>query len=479
MPDDREVIAAAQERVDKRKKAERNGLAERNGQAERSAADPSDSQADFEIESLDGLCPKAIRWIVPRRIPLGKVVMFAGDGGHGKSGLTLYLAACTSKGKAAFGQEYSKPLQGDTLIIQCEDDWEDTITPRLLAFGADMKHIHRLKRRDENGKALSFCLAHYQALERLLKKYPAIKLVVIDPAGAYIGSGVDDHKESELRALLGPLAELAARMGVTILLVKHFSKSPTVKAVSKISGSAAYANSVRAAFVVLPDEMDQDRALFLPVKWNIGRVPKGLAFRRTTVTDERVDEILRPFEISEEDRRRIGEAVFNLDWEGEVDTTADSHLADLVRAARGPSKVEACMEWLKEFLAEFAYPDKELQAAAEGKGFTFDNLKDAKARLRNKNHANPPLYSQAKGFRGVWWNGFGSPESWTLRPPPQTPQTGKTPGNNGVHQSGVNLCTPQTGEHSENPGKSSSLGSLGGLENDSDLDIPPDWLGPD
>jgi DNA primase len=401
----------------------------------------------LQTSCISGLRPKPIRWISPKRIPLGKVVLVAGDGGHGKSMVTLHLTARLSRGEPAFGLDDPDSIRGETLLIQCEDDWEDTVLPRLLALGADLAKIHRQEGiRGCDGKVMPFCLAHYAALEKTLEENPVIKLVVIDPAGAYIGSGIDDHKDSELRSLLGPLAELAARCGVTILLVKHFSKAPTVKAVNKISGSTGYVNAVRAAFVVLPDEENTDRALFLPVKFNIGRRPKGLAFRRVELPSAKVDEILRPFsELTADDRQRIGEAIFTLEWEGEVDATADDQLADAQRSERGPNKVEKCTEWLKQFLAEYAYPSDEIKAAASKAGFSFDNLKQAKKILKSDG-----LVSTNQGtFGGVWWNGFGRPDQWLRRPE-------KSASPDSPH-------SPQCGKPSENHRDSSIVGNVGNV----------------
>jgi hypothetical protein len=423
----------------------------------------SDESALLATTPLSSLRPKPVRWLVPRYVPLGKVVLVAGDGGHGKSTLALHLAACLSRGAPAFGLDDPQPPAGDTLLIQCEDDWEDTVLPRLLALGADLGRIHRQDGvRGADGKLAPFCLAHYQTLERTLTERPEIKLVVIDPAGAYIGPGVDDHKDSELRALLGPLAELAARRRVTILLVKHFSKAPTAKAVSKISGSTGYVNSVRAAFVVLPDQGDEDRALFLPVKFNIGRRPKGRAFRRVSLAADAVDAILQPFEeLSSDDRRRIGEAVFTLNWEGEVDVTADAHLAETMRAERGPKKAERCADWLKAFLQEHAYPSDEILAAAREHGFTFDNVKEAKAALKAAG-----LRSTNRGsYQGTWWCGFGHPDQWRRRPEkgaphsPHSPHNGATPGDN--HRAPANV---------------GSVGSVGSADPET---IKGPWVAPD
>jgi hypothetical protein len=68
-------------------------------------------------------------------------------------------------------------------------------------------------------------MSHYEQLESYLKDHPETRLVIIDPAGAYIGPDVDDYKDSELRALLGPLAQLAARRNVTIILIKHLVRA--------------------------------------------------------------------------------------------------------------------------------------------------------------------------------------------------------------------------------------------------------------
>jgi hypothetical protein len=411
---------------------------------ERNGTGTEERPSVLVLESLAAMRPRPIRWLVRPYIPQGKIVLIAGDGGHGKSALTLHLAACLSRGVPALGLSCPESLAGDTLLIQCEDDWEDTIMPRLLAHGAAASHIHRQKgvSTGQGGEDRPFTLADYKALERTLKANPAIRLVVIDPAGAYVGAKVDDHRDSELRTLLGPLAELAAATGVTILLVKHFNKGPNAKAVHKISGSVGYVNTVRAAFVVLPAENDKDCSYFLPVKFNLARTPKGLSFRRVNLSREEANEILAPFaELSEDDRQRIEETLFRLvDWQ-ESDADAEAMQRD-----RGPSKVERCCEWLKEFLREYAFPDKELLTAAKQAGFTFDNLKNAKVRLRQD---NPPLRSAAKQFRGVWWNGFGDPDSWKLRPENDAPQTPQT------HETGQ---TP-----SENHRAPSSLGSLGSL----------------
>src|SRR5262249_50064535 len=154
--------------------------------------------------------------------------------------LSLDLAACLSRGRAALGLDYKPLPPSEVLLISCEDDFSDTIAPRLLAAEADLSRIFKVDGiKDEGGKITPFGMWHYQEMEATLRARPNIRLVVIDPAGAYIGnSGVDDYKDSELRTLLGPMADVAARLEVIILLIKHLIKGATTRAVHKVSGSA-------------------------------------------------------------------------------------------------------------------------------------------------------------------------------------------------------------------------------------------------
>src|SRR5262249_27236348 len=162
---------------------------------------------------------------------------------------------------------------------------------------------------------------------------------------------VDDHKDAELRTLLGPLSELAARRGVTILLIKHINRNAGAQAVHRVTGSSGYVNTVRAAFLVAADE-DNGRKLFLPLKCNLAAKTAGLAFRTAAVPPEEAAAILAPFpDLGEEDRARLQEQLFRLEWLGPVDVTADEALAR--RGGKDdPSDVDRAAEWLAKFLAK-------------------------------------------------------------------------------------------------------------------------------
>jgi hypothetical protein len=360
----------------------------------------SSEQRRLDTTALTMIKPEPVSWLVPGQLPLGKLVLIAGAGGLGKSSITLDLAAALTRGRAAFGLEYEAAPPGEVLLITCEDDYADTVVPRLLAAGADLGRIHRVNGlQPEKDKPTDFSLAHYLELENELKARPGVRLVVIDPAGAYVGrTGVDDHKDSALRSLLGPLSELAARCRVTIVLIKHVNKGVTAKAVDRVTGSVAYVNTVRAAFVVCPDKDDDELKLFLPLKFNLGPKPQGLSYRTEPLHEDEAHGVLTPFtHLKDDDRRRLAEQLFRIGWQGPVEIDADEAMAAAEKKDKEPNKVARAAQWLQEFLAKHAYPSDEVFKAGEHAGFTKDNVYKAKEQLGDAVRA-----SNRGSFRGKW-----------------------------------------------------------------------------
>jgi hypothetical protein len=369
-----------------------------------------------------------VKYLVPNYVPLGKQVVWAGDGGLGKSMLTLDLIACLTTGRPCLGLAYDACPPCDVLLINCEDDVADTIYPRLLAAGADLGRVFMVDGiKTKEGKTAPFSLAHYEAMNKELRERPGIRLAVIDPAGAFIGrTGIDDHKDSQLRALLGPLTEVAGQRSVTILLVKHVTKGVTPKAVHKVSGSAGYVNAVRAASLIAPDPDAENRQLFLPLKNNLCAKARAIPYETQALPAAEAERLLEPFtELSDEDRRLLAAQLFRIRYFGQVDVNADDVMTRQAREKKEPNKVEKAVAWLERFLETYAYPSDEILAAAQAQGFTFDNVKEAKTLLKAKGFRS----SNRGRFGGVWWTGKGHPDNWRMRPAPYTPHTPHYPHN--------------------------------------------------
>ncbi len=220
-----------------------------------------------------------LRWLWQDRLPLGKLSILAGNPGLGKSTLSLDAAARVSTGRP--WPDGSPTIKGDVLIFSCEDGIADTILPRSENAGADLARVHAVTgvRRPGAKSEAAFSLSEdLDLLESALRTWPEVRLIIIDPIGAYVGR-VDSHKDAEVRSVLGPLAALADRYSAAVLGLMHLSKSQLSSALYRLIGSIAFVAAARSALLVTEDPDDAERRLVVPIKCNLARRPPGLAYR--------------------------------------------------------------------------------------------------------------------------------------------------------------------------------------------------------
>ncbi len=324
------------------------------------------------VVNLATVAPEAVTWLWPGRIARGKLTLVVGDPGLGKSYLTQDAAARTTRGLP--WPDGSIAPCGDVVILTAEDGLADTIRPRFDALNGDPARVYVLtaiRTGDrERGVDLSQDLAH---LESLMARVRA-RLVVVDPVSAYLGKA-DSYRDTEVRAVLAPVAGLAERTGAAIIGVMHLTKGQQRQAIHRTQGNVAFVAAARAVFAVAEDREDPTRRLFLPVKMNIAPKPPGLAYRLVASGD-----------------------VARLEWETEpVDVTADDALA-------GPelpgdrSEREEAKSFLRDLLADGPVSANEVKKAARGAGIADRTLFRAKTDLS--------VRVEKTGFRDGW--------TWTL-----------------------------------------------------------------
>ncbi|MCH8151329.1 MAG: AAA family ATPase [Planctomycetes bacterium] len=229
---------------------------------------------ELDVQRVSDIESKEVRWLWKKRVPLGKGTLLAGYPGVSKSLATLDWAARVSAG---LDWPLGEPNEaGDVIILSAEDDASDTIKPRLVAAGADTDRCHVIFAVKHRGKERLFTLKDDLAkLERLLKRLPETRLVIIDPISAYLGD-VNSWKDSEVRAVLAPLSKLAAEHDVAIVMVTHLNKKDT-DSINRVSGSGAFVAAPRAAYLFARD--DTDLCHMASLKLNITKRPTTLSYR--------------------------------------------------------------------------------------------------------------------------------------------------------------------------------------------------------
>ena len=226
------------------------------------------------------IAPEPIRWLWRDRIALGKVTIIAGDPGLGKSLVTIAMAAHVSKGQP-WPVDGSPCEAGDVIILSAEDDPADTLRPRLDAAGADVsrvsivKSVRSIPRGGDQPISRMFSLrADLKAMQLAALRLPACRLIIIDPISAYL-DGTDSHNNADVRAVLAPMAEIAAAVGAAFVCVSHFNKGTGSSAMYRTTGSLAFVAAARAAFAVSRDKDNPARRLMLPIKNNLAPESTG------------------------------------------------------------------------------------------------------------------------------------------------------------------------------------------------------------
>jgi hypothetical protein len=376
------------------------------------AADGSASGEDELIAvPASGISPKPIHWLVPDFVPLNGITLIGGDGGYGKSALSLDLASAVSRGVAWGGLTYKPPAPADVMLIGCEDSWEHTVVPRLYAAGADVRRVITIQGvKTSEGNKSHWYLDRIDLIARHLDRQPEIKVVIIDPAQAFLPPGVDDHKDAEVRLALAPLTTLADERSIAVVLIRHLNKNENATAGNRFGGSRGWVNLARAAFLVLPDPDDEanERRLFLIVKRNLTKRSGGLAFKAQQ-WPEMNDLPFDASHLSEKDREALAGQLFTIDWQGEVSISPDDAMKSLRQGSKDDEgEDDRCSEWLEEFLSVYAYPSSEVFDAGKQKGYSKKRIYKAKDVLEIK--------PAKMGWAGGWVWGKGPKDSWVKRP---------------------------------------------------------------
>lgn len=326
---------------------------------------------------LNTVTTKPIKWLYPGKIPLSKLTILAGDPDVGKTFLTLDIASRVSTGTN--WPDGAENVAGNVLILSAEDDLSDTIVPRLKSANANLDRIHSLQtltkydsKAQKSFETIPTLTNDFEALEKEISLIQP-KLLIIDPINAYL-PGIDTHRDAELRAkVFAPLKNLAEKYETAILCVMHLNKGSSQNAKHRISGSIAYVAASRGTWLIVADKDDSTRKVMIPVKFNIGPKPDGMAYK-----------------IIQNDE---GQPV--IAWEKDpVDLDADEALQ--IESTHS-SEREAAKDFLLEILSNGPVAAKEIMQEAQDFEISKRTLYRAKDRLNIK--------SFRKGEEGVQGGG--------------------------------------------------------------------------
>ena len=309
---------------------------------------------------------KPLNPLWPGRIYVGKLTTLAGVPDQGKSMVTCDIAARVSRGLAWPDGSGFAP-KGTAIFLAAEDDKADTIVPRLAAAGADLTKVKILNslvisHRDKKVQRTFNIAEDIAELTTLVRRYPDTRVLFIDPTNAFMGTSKenDSFRDSDVRAVLGPLKEWAEEHEVAVVLVTHFKKGGTGRALDQVMGSLAFVALARSSWAFL-EEKDAEgeptgRKLLAKIKQNITAPVDALACHIEGV------------------KLSNGLTAPKIVWEDAVEGNADM----IMSGGAGGQKLAAAKAFLLGTLADGPVKASEVRAEAERSGISEKTLNRAK-----------------------------------------------------------------------------------------------------
>src|SRR5262249_3962054 len=227
------------------------------------AADPQNGEKLATEDAADlEMC--GVEWLWPDRFARGKFGLIAGMPDMGKGQIAAFMVAAVTAGVELPCGEGHMP-QGNVIWLNAEDGLQDTVVPRLVAAGSDLKRIRFINSAHVNGQERTFNLVtDLPLLRKAIEEMGDVVLIIIDPMSAYLGVGkVDGRSATDVRGVLTPLKEMAEELHIAVIGIAHFNKKDDIKsALLRVSDSIAYVAAARHVYAVIDDPEDKNSKLF-------------------------------------------------------------------------------------------------------------------------------------------------------------------------------------------------------------------------
>jgi len=235
--------------------------------------------------------PVEIDYLVYPYLPKGKAVLLDADGGTGKTGFAIALAAWLSNGRSLFGEYSGEPVR--TLYLHKGEDGNDELETVFRANGGRPGYLRFA------GEDLDLSSHGIGRLRQELKRHD-IGFVVIDALLYFVPSHLNPEQvmKNSLVAteFLNPLMKMYADLGVVGLHLRHTTKGAKDKAASELGmGSQAFRNRHRGQLVARfhPDRHSHRGVVGITDEKGSLLVERGETFwfRREGLEIQRVDSI--------------------------------------------------------------------------------------------------------------------------------------------------------------------------------------------
>lgn len=267
------------------------------------------------------------------------------------------------------------------MIWSGEDDPADTLAPRLIAAGADMRRIFFVNGVWQDGNGRPFDPARdIGYLQTAIDRAGGAALIIVDPIVSAVSG--DSHKNSETRRGLQPLVDLAAATDAALIGITHVAKSASGREpLERLSGSLAFGSVAR--LVMMPAKRQTDdgasERILCRVKSNIGPDGDGYTYE------------IRQIELT----AHPGVEASCVEWGEAVEGTARELLGEPEEGAGSAGR--DAETFLRALLADGPMPARDVKEAAGANGLAWRTVR------RAQKAAGVKVSRSGFGAHGQWF----------------------------------------------------------------------------
>lgn len=338
--------------------------------------------------SAEDVVIRKTEWLHEPLIPLDYLTMISGRSGVSKSTLALHYAALATLGRLD-GDYAGTPI---TVGVTAAEDTDDLVKARFEAAGGDVRRLRFIDISTGIGD-MQRTPIFPDDLELLTGEieHAEVKLWIIDPVTAMMNG--DANKLTDVRKVLTPLAALAERLHMAIVLITHFNKGGGY-ASDKVSGSTAWRDAMRSLIIVAQEEREGGEIVMTLDKSSLtGSAHSSWCYSLMTATVEGVtrDGAIEPVTVT-----KVGPIMPTSKTVNEV--INENNAAGLEAGRPQNREIE---DWLMDLLADGPMPFKQIAEAGKEEGYTSRQLHNAQQRSSSIESV-PDLNHVGRGRPRVW-----------------------------------------------------------------------------
>ncbi len=205
----------------------------------RYSEEPEPAEADnyLGIRTLDKVKMRSVKFVLKPFLQRSAFHLLVGRKGAGKGSLLAWIAAQETNGQL---EDAARPV----LWISSEDSFGIDVKPRIVAQGGDPKMVFAVDRKIGLPNDLP-------QMEAVCREHD-IGMLVIDPIAGAVGA-IDSNSEGPIVAAIGGLNDLADRLDLMVIGVRHLGKNIDRGTLEAVLGNVAWVNTPRVILGIAQD----------------------------------------------------------------------------------------------------------------------------------------------------------------------------------------------------------------------------------